>query len=136
MLRTYFRFQREIAGQSLVEFALASVIFFVTIFGTIEFGRAIWAYNMVSDLAQEGARYAAVHGANGTPPSANQSTVQTYVQGRAPFTIALTMSPSTVGGQGTTIAVTVSTNFTPMTAILPVTSTMTLQSTARMVVQR
>ena len=49
-------------GENLVEFALASTVFFMTLFGIIIFGIGVWRYNMVSDLAQEGARWASVHG--------------------------------------------------------------------------
>ena len=72
-------------GENLVEFALASTVFFMTLFGTIIFGIGVWQYNMVSDLAQEGARWASVHGSSSASP-AGQAAVQTYVQSRAPFT--------------------------------------------------
>ena len=49
-------------GENIIEFALASTVFFTTIFGIIIFGIGVWQYNMVSDLAQEGARWASVHG--------------------------------------------------------------------------
>ena len=49
-------------GENLIEFALVSTIFFMTLFGTIIFGIGVWRYNMVADLAQEGARWASVHG--------------------------------------------------------------------------
>ena len=53
---------RDDCGAQLVEFALASTIFFMTIFGVMGFGIAVWQFNMVADLAQEGARWAAVRG--------------------------------------------------------------------------
>src|ERR1041385_8795103 len=81
-------------GQSLVEFALCSIIFLVTLLGTIDFGRALWQYNMVSDLAQEGARWAAVHGTNGTSPAAaTQAQLVSYLQTRdLGFSITVTMT--------------------------------------------
>jgi Flp pilus assembly protein TadG len=69
-------------GETLIEFAFASVVFFMMIFGAIEFGLAIWEYNLVSDLAQEGVRYAIVHGANSGSPK-TEAQVATYVQSRA-----------------------------------------------------
>ena len=56
-------------GANLVEFALASTIFFMTIFGVLGFGVAVWRYNMVADLAQEGARWAAVRGSSTAAPA-------------------------------------------------------------------
>lgn len=131
------RWVRDDRGQTLLEFAFTAMIFLLTTLGTIDFARAIWQYNMVSDLAQEGARYAVVHGPNGSSPtSATQANVQTYLEGRAlGFTVIVTMTPLVVGSQGTTISVTVHSPFVAATRLLP-TSSMTLQSTAKMVVQR
>jgi len=131
----------------MLEFALASVLFFMTVFGTIEFGRAIWQYNMMSDLAQEGARWASVHGAgnaaactSGTQTSckASSAQIQTYVQSRAPgsftVTVTTTPAPSTMMA-GATVTVQVSSSFTPVVGIIP-NSMITLTSTAKMVMQR
>jgi Flp pilus assembly protein TadG len=127
---------RDDRGQSLVEFALASVLFLMTLFGTIEFGRAIWQYNMMSDLAQEGARWAAVHGVNSLAP-ASTADVQNYLNTRGlgfTFTVTTTPTPSTIG-QGSTITVQVSSSFTPITGLIPQ-ATLPLQSTATMIMQR
>jgi Flp pilus assembly protein TadG len=82
-------------GETLIEFAFASVIFFMMIFGALEFGIAVWNYNLVSDLAQEGARYAAVHGQNSGSPK-TESDVATYVASRAsglPITTTTPLGP-------------------------------------------
>jgi Flp pilus assembly protein TadG len=121
-------------GQSLVEFALASTVFFMTIFGTILFGIGVWQYNMVSDLAQEGARWASVHGSTSGSP-ALQADVQTFVQSRAPFTVTVTATPTTVGASGSTITVHVQHSFDKMIALLPG-GPVNLASDARMVVSR
>src|SRR5579862_6709464 len=86
------RLVRGERGQTLVEFAISLVVFMMTIFGTIEFGQAVWHYNMVSDLAQEGARWASVRGATSGTLQATAAQVQTYVQGRA---LGLSVSVST-----------------------------------------
>jgi len=128
---------RDDRGQSLVEFALASVVFFITVFGTIEFGLAIYQYNMVADLAQEGARWAAVHGSTSASP-ATAAQLQTYVQGRSPgFTVTVTATPANPSavGPGGIIAVQVASTFTPVTSLIP-SATLNLQSTARMTVFR
>ena len=43
-------------GQAIVEFALASTVFFLIIFGTIDFGRVIFTYSMLHNAVREGAR--------------------------------------------------------------------------------
>jgi Flp pilus assembly protein TadG len=121
-------------GENIVEFALASTVFFMTLFGIIIFGIGIWQYNMVSDLAQEGARWASVHGTTSASP-ANQAAVQTYVQSRAPFTVTATTTPTTVGAAGSTIMVRVQHPFDKMISLLPG-GAVTLTSDARMIVSR
>jgi Flp pilus assembly protein TadG len=128
------RFMGDDRGQTIVEFALASTVFFMTIFGTIIFGIGIWQYNMVSDLAQEGARWASVHGSTSGSPAV-QAGVQTYVQSRAPFLVTVTTTPTTVGAAGSTIAVHVQHPFNKMISLLPGGS-VNLSSDARMIVSR
>jgi Flp pilus assembly protein TadG len=48
-------------GGTLVEFAIAATVFLTAIFGVIEFGRAIWTHNALTDAARRGARYAVLH---------------------------------------------------------------------------
>jgi len=54
----------DIRGATLVEFAIAATVFLTTMFAVIEFGRALWVHNALSDAARRGARYATVHSAN------------------------------------------------------------------------
>jgi Flp pilus assembly protein TadG len=115
------RYVRDDRGQSLVEFALASVLFFMVVFGTIEFGRAVWQYNMMSDLAQQGARWAAVHGGSSASP-ATAAQLQTFVQGRSPgFTVTVTATPvdPSAVSPGGTIVVQVTSSFSPVTSLIP-----------------
>lgn len=48
-------------GQALAEFALAALVFFALVFGVVDFGRAIYQFNGVSQAAREIARVASVH---------------------------------------------------------------------------
>ena len=121
-------------GENIIEFALASTVFFMTIFGIIIFGIGVWQYNMVSDLAQEGARWASVHGSTSGSPGL-QADVQTYVQSRAPFTVTVTTTPTTVGASGSTITVHVQHSFNKMISLLPG-GPVNLASDARMIVSR
>jgi len=49
-----------IRGQSLVEFALVLPVFFLLLFGVLDLGRGVLAFNSVSNSAREGARTAIV----------------------------------------------------------------------------
>lgn len=81
-------------GDSLIEFAISAVLILMVIFGIMDCSRALYAYHFVSYAAQEGTRYAIVHGAtfSGTACTstsmsncdATNTNVQSYVQGLAP----------------------------------------------------
>ena len=47
-------------GQSLVEFALILPIFMLVLFGIIDLGRGVYAYNTIQNAAREGVRVAIV----------------------------------------------------------------------------
>ena len=53
--------KRGRSGQATVEFALASLVFLLFVFGTIDFGRAIFISAELHNAAREGSRYGAVH---------------------------------------------------------------------------
>ena len=61
-------------GQTLVEFALVTVIFFVVLFGIVEFSRALWTYNTIVQATRAGARFAVVE-----VPTASDIEVQRFV---------------------------------------------------------
>ena len=48
-------------GATMAEFAIISVVFFMIIFGIIEFGRLFYTHNALTDAARRGARYAVLH---------------------------------------------------------------------------
>lgn len=56
--RTVRRNQR---GQTLVEFAAAITVFLFLIFGILDIGRAVYAYNALANAARQGARIAMVN---------------------------------------------------------------------------
>ncbi len=60
-MRQSTRFKSNEQGATLVEFSIAALAFLTVMFGVIEFGRALWVHNALSDAARRGARYAAVH---------------------------------------------------------------------------
>jgi Flp pilus assembly protein TadG len=48
-------------GSTLVEFSIAATIFITAMFAVMEFGRALWVHNALTDAARRGARYASMH---------------------------------------------------------------------------
>jgi len=57
-------FKSNERGSTLVEFAIAATVFLTCVFGVIEFGRALWVHNALTDAARRGARYAVLHSAD------------------------------------------------------------------------
>ena len=51
-------------GSTVAEFAVVAGIFFMIIFGIIEFGRLLYTHNALTDAARRGARYAVLHPEN------------------------------------------------------------------------
>lgn len=54
-------FNNEERGATVAEFAIIATVFFMMIFGIIEFGRLLYTHNALNDAARRGARYAALH---------------------------------------------------------------------------
>jgi hypothetical protein len=52
------------SGGSVAEFAVVALVFFMIIFGIIEFGRFLYTHNALTDASRRGARYAALHQEN------------------------------------------------------------------------
>ncbi|HJT67357.1 MAG TPA: TadE/TadG family type IV pilus assembly protein [Pyrinomonadaceae bacterium] len=48
-------------GSTLVEFSIGVTVFLTAMFGVMEFGRALWVHNALTDAARRGARYATMH---------------------------------------------------------------------------
>lgn len=131
------RLVRDARGATLVEFAGSSILFLTVAFGTIESSRMIHSYNIVSNAAREGVRYASVRGAgSGRPVTA--TAVKAYVAGRSAG--LLTASNITVtwpvdNSTGSIVRVQVQYPFTPVVALLP-SATINLNSTTELVIVR
>lgn len=60
-------------GATLVEFAIGATVFLTAMFAVIEFGRALWVHNALTDAARRGARYAVMN------PSSSEGAVKNVV---------------------------------------------------------
>ncbi|MGH9943141.1 MAG: TadE/TadG family type IV pilus assembly protein [Pyrinomonadaceae bacterium] len=118
-------------GAYLVEFAVASLVFFLMLFGVMEFGRAIWAYNSMAHAAREGARYAIVRGSE-SGRAASTTDVEAYVRDRAGLNTAqVTTTWVPDNKPGSEVQVSVRYNFQPALPFIP---SMVLSSTSRMMI--
>ena len=82
MLRTPCIVRGVNLGQATVEFALTSVVFFLLVFGIMNFSLAVYSFNQVAYAAREGTRYASVRGATALSP-AGADDVARFVKGEA-----------------------------------------------------
>lgn len=74
---------RSRRAQALVEFSLLAPVFFLLLFGVIDLGRAGFYFVLGSDLARQGARYAAGYGNTGSGMVDAQVAQQVQVQANA-----------------------------------------------------
>ena len=110
-------------GATLVEFALSWTIFFIiTIVGVMDFGRSIWAYNLVSHAARAGVRYAMVHGSQSANP-ATAADIEAIARKQAFFleqsnlTVTTTWEDAASKDAGTDVEVRVLYTFTPLLGV-------------------
>ena len=104
-------------GQSLVEFSISILLLVMLLLGVVEIGRLILVYTTIANAAKAGVRYAEVHGFNSSVTNADVETVVKNYLSAAPIDVSsATITPSGVGGAiGTSVTVTVSYPFTPLT---------------------
>src|ERR1044072_3588365 len=57
-------FSKDEKGSTLVEYAIGATVFLMATFAGLEFGRAVWAHNALTDAARRGARYAVLNQPN------------------------------------------------------------------------
>ena len=109
------------SGQALVEFALTWTIFLiVTVVGVMDFGRAIWAYNIVSHAARASARYAMVHGSESEEPATEVdieavARKQMFFLGQSNLTVTTQWLPNK--NPGSDVEIRVVYTFTPLLGI-------------------
>ncbi|HZT69946.1 MAG TPA: TadE/TadG family type IV pilus assembly protein [Terriglobia bacterium] len=114
--------RRNERGAALLECSLVIVVFFMFVFGVMDFGRAIYTYHFVSNAACEATRYAMVRGATSTDP-VTATDIQNYVksitpQGIDPSALTVSTSWSPNNAPGSSVRVAVSDNFRFMTPFL------------------
>lgn len=116
------RSRKNDRGAALLEFGLVVMVFFMFVFGVMDFGRALYTYHFVSNAACEATRYAIVRGATSTDP-ATASEIADYVRSITPsginpnnITVSTIWSPN--NAPGSSVRVQVSDNFRFMTPVL------------------
>ena len=99
-------------GATLLEFAIGSTVFLISMFAVLEFGRALWVHNALADGARRGARYATVHSIGDVAQIKNVVVYGDPAGGSTPIVNNLTVdnvnvSYSTFGLNGGTVQVSI-----------------------------
>ena len=120
-----------------MEFAFCFPLFFLmTAVGTLDFGRAIWAYNIVAHGSHEAVRYAIVRGGNSLSP-ATATDIEAFVKDRTfllePGGVTVTTTWAPDNARGSTVRVRVAHTYTPLLTSFLVPE-IPLASTAEMII--
>jgi Flp pilus assembly protein TadG len=114
MIRNHFPTDRR--GVSAVESALVYPVTMLLLIGTVVLGIGVFQYQQLESLADEGARYASVHGPqyafNNNTSVASTSVVQTYVNGLSASMTGLACTSVAYSSTSMTVPGTVSVTLT------------------------
>lgn len=97
LMNRYLRCDKE-KGQSLVEMALVSLLFFFLLFGILEFGRALWTYNTIVNGTRAGARWGVVNIANDSDNTNKDRVRNIILYGYPNVTSGSTLVPGLTAG--------------------------------------
>ena len=106
-------FLRDDDGSELLEFALASTVLLMGIFGIMDCSRAVYSYHYCAQVARQASRFASVRGASWSGTSCTTSSyacmatstdVTNYVKSVTPLGFAATNLTVTTTWPGTTAA--------------------------------
>ena len=109
---------RKQRGTGLVEAAVTLPVLLTMLFGIMDFGRALFAYNDITYAAREGTRFAMVHGSTSQHAASAtdvQSIVSNYTDGLDPNALSVITTWSPDNKPGSNVTVQVQYTFTPMT---------------------
>lgn len=97
-------------GAAVVEFAVVAPVFFLLIFGMIEYGRMVMVQQVLTNASREGARVGILDGSSGSDVD---TTVNGYLTSSSISGATITVDPSdpSTAGAGDPVTVTVSVPF-------------------------
>jgi Flp pilus assembly protein TadG len=103
-------FRRKRQGASVVEFAVVAPVFFLLVFGMIEYGRMVMVQQVLTNATREGARRAVLDGAT---TAEVQTVVNDYLASSSINSATVTVSPNppSSAGSGDPVTVSVSIGF-------------------------
>ena len=124
------------SGQSMVEFAIVAMTFFILIFGLVDFGRAIFQYNLLASSAREGARAAIMQ--SNTDSDVIDRTVEASAGMLSPDDVTISGSRTCTAIPCPSVTITVQHTFSPVTPLIGavIGSSITMTASSTMVVEK
>jgi Flp pilus assembly protein TadG len=105
-------YRRNRRGAAAVEFAVVAPVFFLLIFGMIEYGRMCMVQQVITNASREGARLAVLDGATSAEVDASVDAYMTAASiNPASVTVTVAPNPPSDAEFGEPVAVTVSVPF-------------------------
>ena len=103
--------RRKRRGAAVVEFAVVAPVFFLLVFGMIEYGRMVMVQQIITNASREGARQAVLDGATNSEVTnaVNEFLEMSSIQGADVETIPANISTAEYG-EAVTVSVTVDFN--------------------------
>jgi Flp pilus assembly protein TadG len=122
----------------MVEFAIACTVFFILVFGAIQFSRAVWQFNVVANAAKAAARWTIVRGGSAGQTAVADTTIHNYIVTQMygyPETDSITWLPTTKA-RGDTVKIVVRSSYTIGVPRLFTAYTVSMRSAAKMIIAR
>ena len=123
-------------GAYFVEYSLVFLVFVFVLFGILEFGRVVAAYNIMAGATREGTRYAIVHGSRSGAPATStdiQDKVRGWCIGLDSSAVSVTTAWPTGNGPGQPVNVTTRYTFVPLVGFL---TGFTVGSSSQMIISQ
>ena len=108
-------------GAALVELSLCILLFFVTVYAIIEFGRFVYSYTVLAGATREAARYAIVHGSNSSSVATAddiRTQVTRYAIGLDTSALAVSTTWDPSNAPGGVVRVQATYDIAPMTRLI------------------
>jgi Flp pilus assembly protein TadG len=125
-------------GAALLETSLAILLFLGLVFAVIEFGRAVYSYNVLAAATREATRYAIVHGSGSSSPATEadlKARVTKWAIGLNPSALTVSASWSPSNAPGSSVAVRSDYALSPITRLV-LRNSITLTTRSEMVISQ
>jgi Flp pilus assembly protein TadG len=105
----------------MIELSLCFLLLFTVIYGTIEFSRLVYSYNVLAGATREASRFAVVHGSRSTSPASLadiRAEVERWAIGLNPADLSVTATWTPANTPGSRVRIETTYTVTPITRLI------------------